>query len=190
MSCGTRHRASDGDTELHRALNSPGEVSGIPLHNAPPPRHRSHFTYIIVLMGEDVRNAFNFYDAKLCQECFLSEGISKGKATHADIHVPPIRWTITLVSDRCVWCAEWRNKINSERKSVKDLQRGAFINEGLYQLGAHDCCVNISAVTQCGTSVNWTQRAAQQSVNSCAFRHHISIGDKQSQQFITHWNMC
>lgn len=34
---------------------------------------------------------------------------------------------------------------------MKDLQRSALINEGLYQLGAHDWCVNISAVTQFGT---------------------------------------
>ena len=34
---------------------------------------------------------------------------------------------------------------------MKDLQCSALINEGLYQLGAHDWCVNISAVTQFGT---------------------------------------
>lgn len=83
--------------------------------------------------------------------CVSPRGISKGKATHAVIHVPPFRWTITLISDRRFWCAEWQNKINSERKSVKDLQCSALINEGLYQLGAHDWCVNISAVTQFGT---------------------------------------
>lgn len=81
----------------------------------------------------------------------LSEGISKGKATHAVIHVLPFSRTITLISVRLFWCAEWQNKINSQRKSVKDLQRSALINEGLYQLGAHDWCVNVSAVTQFGT---------------------------------------
>lgn len=44
-----------------------------------------------------------------------------------------------------------RKKINSEHKAVKDLQCSALINEGLYQLSAHDWCVNISAVTQFGT---------------------------------------
>ncbi len=33
---------------------------------------------------------------------------------------------------------------------MKDLQCSALINEGLYQLGAHDWCVNISEVTQFG----------------------------------------
>lgn len=83
--------------------------------------------------------------------CFSPRGFQRGKATHAVIHVPTFRWTITLISDRPFWCAEGQNKINSERKAVKDLQRSALINEGLYQLGAHDWCVNISAVTQFGT---------------------------------------
>lgn len=152
-----------------------------------PPRRHSHFTYIIVLIGQDGRNAFNFYDTKLCQERFspllLSEGISKGKATHAVIHVLPFRWTITLISDRPVWCAEWQNKINSERKAVKDLQCSALINEGLYQLGAHDWCVNISAVTQFGTRRRVTPLFTEHkdrkqalaastlpSVNSCALQ--------------------
>lgn len=82
--------------------------------------------------------------------CFPLRRFQRGKATHAVIHVLPFRWTITLISDRLFWCAEWQNKINSERKAVKDLQCSALINEGLYQLGAHDWCVNISAVTQFG----------------------------------------
>lgn len=34
---------------------------------------------------------------------------------------------------------------------MKALQCSALMNEGLYQLGAHDWCVNISSVTQFGT---------------------------------------
>lgn len=64
----------------------------------------------------------------------LSEGISKGKSNTC-----------------CHSCPAVQNKINSERKAVRDLQCSALINEGLYQLGAHDWCVNISAVTQFGT---------------------------------------
>lgn len=98
-----------------------------------------------------------FYDTKLCQEHFfptasLRRGLKRGGgATHAVINVPPFRWAVTLISDGLFWCAEWQNKTSSERKAVKDLQRSALINEGLYQLGAHDWCVNVSAVTQFGT---------------------------------------
>lgn len=115
--------------------------------------------------------------------CFSPGGFQRGKATHAVIHVPPFRWTITLISDRRFWCAEWQNKINSERKAVRDLQCSALINEGLYQLGAHDWCVNISAVTQFGTRRRVTPLFTEHkdhkpalatstlpSVNSCAFR--------------------
>lgn len=120
-----------------------------------PPSSLSHLTYTVVDICLDGQNAFNFYGTKLCQECSaplpLSEGISKGKATHAVIHVLSFRWTITLISDRFFWCPEQQKKVNSEHKAVKDLQCTALINKGLYQLRAHDWCVNISAVTQSGT---------------------------------------
>ena len=115
--------------------------------------------------------------------CFSLGGFQRGKATHAVIHVLPFRWTITLISDRRFRCAEWQNKINSERKAVKDLQRSALINEGLYQLGGHDWCVNISAVTQFGIRRRVTPLFTEHkdhkqalatstppSVNGCAFR--------------------
>lgn len=40
-------------------------------------------------------------------------GFQRGKATHAVIHALLFSWTITLISDRHFWCAEWQNKINS-----------------------------------------------------------------------------
>lgn len=159
-----------------------------------PPHSRSHLTYIIVLIGQDGRNAFNFYDTNSCQERFFlpllfSEGNSKEGwgvergATHAVIHVLRFRWTITLISDQLFWCAERQSKINSERKAVRDLQCSALINEGLYQLGSHDWCVNISAVTQFGTERRVTPlftehkdhkqalaTSARSSVNSWAFQ--------------------
>lgn len=165
-------------------------------------RSHSHFTYTVVVIGQDGQNAFNFYDTKLCQECSaplpLSEGISKGKATHAVIHVLPFRWTITLISDRHFWCPEQQKKVNSEHKAVKDLQCSALINKGLYQLRAHDWCVNISAVTQSGTRRRVTplftehkdhKRAlatsASPSVNGWAFqRIHGLSKDLNGDQFL------
>lgn len=120
--------------------------------------------------------------------CFSPGGFERGKATHAVINVPPFRWAITLISDRLFWCAEWQSKINRERKAVKDLQCSALINEGLYQLGAHDWCVNISAVTQFGTQRRVTPlftehkdhkqalaTSAVPSVNSWAFTKNLRL---------------
>lgn len=66
---------------------------------------------------------------------------------------------------------------------MKDLQCSSLINEGLYQLGGHDWCVNISAVTQSGAGRRVTPlftehkdhkqvlaASALPSVNSWAFR--------------------
>lgn len=102
-----------------------------------------------------------FYDTKLCQEHFFltaspRRDLKGGEATHAVINVLPFRWAVTLISEWLFSCAQWQNKTNSERKAVKDLQRGALINKGLYQLGAHDWCVNVSAVTQFGTGLRVT----------------------------------
>lgn len=147
-----------------------------------------HFTYFTVLIGQDGWNAFNFLWYKVVPRaffphCFSPGGIERGKATHAVINVPPFRWAITLISDRLFWCAEWQNKINRERKAVKDLQCSALINEGLYQLGAHDWCVNISAVTQFGTPLFTEHKDHKQalatstlpSVNSWAFKKNLLL---------------
>lgn len=102
---------------------------------------------------------------KVVPRGFFSSSPSSLRAFHGEKQFMPslFRWAITLISDRCVWCAERWSKINSKRKAVRDLQRSALINKGLYQLGSHDWCVNVSAVTQFGiqsnTTVHWAQRA-------------------------------
>lgn len=113
-------------------------------------------THFSLLIGQVGWNAFNFLWYKVVPRAFfpptpsLRRDLKEGKATHAVINVPPFRWAFTLISDRLFWCAEWQNKTNTERKAVKDLQRGALINKGFHQLGPHDWCVNVSAVTQFG----------------------------------------
>ena len=82
---------------------------------------------------------------------------------------------------------------------MKDLQRSALINEGLYQLGAHDWCVNISAVTQFGTRRRVTPlftehkdgkqalaASTRPSVNSCALQriYGFSTGINTANYFI------
>lgn len=114
-------------------------------------------THFSLLIGQDGWNAFNFLWYKVVPRAFfslllLSGGIWKGGKQHM-LSLMSRRSDGSLRSYQMgfFWCAQWQNKTNSERKAVKDLQRGALINKGLYQLGAHDWCVNVSAVTQFGT---------------------------------------
>lgn len=125
-----------------------------------------------------------FYDTKLCQRHFFSTASLRGELKGEKQHMLSLmsrRSDGPLRSYQIFWCAEWQNKINRERKAVKDLQCSALINEGLYQLGAHDWCVNISAVTQFGTPLFTEHKDHKQalatntlpSVNSWAFKNNL-----------------
>lgn len=123
------------------------------LNNATAPLS-SHIAYIALLLAQDGRNAFNFYDTKLCQERFFPaaslRGDFKGNGNTCCHSFPAFQMDHYTHKIGASDVPSDRTKINSERKSVKDVQCSALINAGLNQLGVHDCCVNISAVTQLG----------------------------------------
>lgn len=158
----------------------------------PPRRHFSFHILYCAYRPRRVECFQLFYDTTLCQERFFPPLIREEgrwwRATHAVINVPPFGWAITLISKRLFWCAEWRSKINRERKAVGHLQRSALINEGLYQLGAHDWCATVGAVTQFGTQRRVTPlftehkdhkqalaTSAPPSVNSWAFHENLLL---------------